>query len=441
MKIKKYLKNALVVITGALLFVSCNDSSNLGLGIIPGTGDYTLGQIDSFYGISNTYKEDTVRTVNAQLQLLGNIWDPIFGETKAGFTSQVDLPTQNVNFGSNLSLDSLVLVLRLNNYYGDTTTKLRFKVFELNETLYKDTSYTQFYKPNLLPTPLADVVLTINPKDSVWVSELGNVSQDSLRKLPPQIRIKLNSQLGQRILSASGTTSLATNADFKGFFKGLYVEATQLNAQDRGCLYTVHMNSEYSGMHFYYHSDTVRKKYTFPTSLTSIKVNQFDHNYTNSRVGTALGQANNPNGEMYIQGLAGVKSTLHFPWLDSIIGTKKYIINKAEIVFNIAPGTGIEPFPAANSLLLLTQDSLGKSKPIIDQIEPWYDGVLNKTTNKYKFKITRHLQEMINGTIKDTKFVLITNGSLIAAHRTILSSPTHLLYPPKLIITFTKLNP
>ena len=80
-------------------------------------------------------KEDSLSTLNRPTFFVGSIYESLYGLTQAGAYSELSLPSSNVNFGSFAQVDSLVLSLDVNGYYGDTLSPIFFRVNEMLESI------------------------------------------------------------------------------------------------------------------------------------------------------------------------------------------------------------------------------------------------------------------------------------------------------------------
>ncbi len=159
---------------------------------------------------------------------MGSYYEQIFGTSTASFYTQVRLSSVNYDFGPNPVLDSLVLTLDYNGYYGDTNSSLAIHVYEVSEQMYRDSAYysnedisnegfdyanTHFIpRPNTPVYPVSDTIAEL-PRLSI---RLSDISPD----------------LGNKILNAD-SASLADNANFVNYFKGLYVTTNKLTKPEQ----------------------------------------------------------------------------------------------------------------------------------------------------------------------------------------------------------------
>ncbi len=109
---------------------------DLGLEVQNPSDAVNLLRKDDFSIRTSIEREDSVKTDELSLNLLGAYNDPFLGSMRAGFYSQLRPTASNIDFGENFVIDSLVLVLPFRGYYGDLT-KLsglqKFSVYRITE--------------------------------------------------------------------------------------------------------------------------------------------------------------------------------------------------------------------------------------------------------------------------------------------------------------------
>ena len=217
--------------------------------------------------ITYTTKEDSLRSDEASYALLGSYLDPVFGLHSASFYSQLRLSSNNADFGTSPVADSIVLTLVYKAVYGDTLTPQTVNVYELDENIYRDSSY---YSNDAFATAgvmLGSKTFVPAPLDSVWV--------DSVKKAPP-LRIKLDPFLAQRFIAVSGSANLADNSSFLEFFKGIYVTTNPVGS--KGAILSFDLLNSLSQVTMYYKNSTSDSlKYNFVINENCARINHFDH--------------------------------------------------------------------------------------------------------------------------------------------------------------------
>jgi len=152
----------------AMVLPSCTEKNVVGVDVLPNQSGLNTTFTDTVTIISNTVKEDSLRTDTLfSKHLLGNYNDPVFGKSQASIYTQVLLPTNNVNFGDSLKLDSIVLTLAYNGFYGDTSIPQTVEVYELNEDLSVGNEYYSDQDFIIKPTLLGSKTFVPNLTDSV----------------------------------------------------------------------------------------------------------------------------------------------------------------------------------------------------------------------------------------------------------------------------------
>ena len=383
---------------------------SIGLSLLPPTDTLSVKTTDTVSIVAYSVLQDSIRTDETKTNILGSFVDPVFGKTTASFCTQLRLSSEGVDFGVNPVLDSVVLMLRYSSIYGNADALQNVRVYELNEDIVVDTAYYSNHKIQYYNTLLADYTFKPNLKDSVSI--YGT-------KVLPHLRINLSKQtnyFGNKILYAPNDI-LLKNTKFVDFIKGLYIQSSPVNVD--GSLISFSMSSELTKMVVYFHSqDTtgnIRDSLHYDLVINTLcpRFNTFDHNQYSDAVPEFKNQVLNHDttlgkNSLYIQGLAGVKIKLHFPYINNF--NSKLALNTAELVLkNFQTDTTLAP-PA--QLTLIQEDSAGKMHTIIDEAEgsSYFGGNYVSGDRSYHFRITRHLQQVIQGKIKNNNlFILVSN--------------------------------
>ncbi len=425
-----------------LTLASCKkDNSNIGLDLI----DDQLGveYTEAVYLQTHTIDEDSLVTSNRSATQLGYYDDPVFGPTSASIFSQFLLSTTNPVFG-NATCDSVVLSMTFKGQYG-TLNPQRFQVYTLDSLMHKDTLY---YDHDSIPVnagPIADVVITPNPFDSVYLNN------DSIA---PQLRIRLSNAFGNYLLGASAG-DLSSNTNWVNYFKGLYITAKPhfTNGRKAGAILSFDWGNANTKITVYYrdafgtHGNQGIGNYSFIIDQYTPSFNLYRHGYgarpaINNQL---LGNDTANYDYVYIQGLSGVKTKFYMPNIDFLKANGDVAINKAELILRVDPNTMDNDYQPPARLALVAFDSLDKQILISDYYEDqggvYFGGIWDATKKQYYFNIARHLQDLLNGEKKDYGLVLVAAGGGVNAHRVVLgggkaTSP----YKMRLKVAYTKLN-
>lgn len=434
-------KRSLLTMTllAAGFFVSCNDDGSVGLDLLPNADGIGVFQTDTFTLRSLSIREDSLPSQLPPRFVLGEVMDPLFGKSQASIAYQLRLTNENNNLGTNVTVDSLILSLNLEGYYGDTTENLLIEVFELDQTIFKDSTVYSNQSPNFKPTPLASFTYSPRPSQAIPVNEPRVNNSDTTFLYAPVLRVPLGPELATRLVNASGTADLQNNTNFLNFFKGLYVRARRAGNGVGSTLYLTGVSAR-SGLFLYYKSNGQRRRFDMLIANESARQNFFRFERDGTTVGNVLGDSSLSIQETYVQAGGSVKTLLMMPYLRDLVRNHHVAINKAEIEFTLVPGTGDAPFSPPARLFLLIADSLGKNATTLipDFVEPYYGG--NFSNGKYKFVITRYVQRLLQNNNSDFGLVLLPERSISAVSRVVLGSSNNPLYKPKMVITFTKLK-
>ena len=386
-------KNTAFYVLLAVLF-ACNDPDIIGLDL-PGSARFTItnDSIDNF--TIKTVSEDSLRSDESQNLLLGQINDPIFGENKGSFCTQMLLPNNNIDAINGIEVDSVFLTYSISDHYGDLNESedLEINVYRLSEDIYKDSNYysdTSFnYDPNNLVT-------------NYFINE-GDSSTSSF------INIQLDNNFGEMIMNETGGSNMIDNVAFLEFFKGFHVEATASNT-------ILYLNpiADKSRFSIYYHEiegDTALS-FDFELGGDATRINMFNKKDINDI---------SPDvNEIFIQSMAGYKAEFDFTNLEEIqtkcLGKS---INRVTIDFEAFENND---YPPHEKLYLLRENNEGKIVFLTDftiEGEGHFGGEFDNNT--YSFNITRYFVQLLTNDQYTNKLYLVPVLGSANANRTILN--------------------
>lgn len=335
---------------------------------------------------------DTIRTDEPARNLFGSLKDPVFGTTRAGFYTQTRLSTNGHNFGINPQLDSLVLQIAYQGYYGDTNTTQTMRVYELLDDIYLDSAYYSSNVRNITQIDLANHSFVPAPRTPfIWQEDT----------LSPAMRVRLSdisTALGEKILNASDT-DLESTENFKEYFKGLFVMAEAVNSD--GAILYYNLNSNLSRLTIYYSNDTDDSlRYEFFITTSEARYNYFDHNnYADADPAfqnqVLNGDTASGSQKLYTQAMAGVKTKLRFPHLSKMAADgKNVVINEAKLLFRSTEDTVLTP---PSQMVLVKDKGDGTYTVLPDQLEgdAYFGGLYKSSVNGYEFRITHYVQDLL----------------------------------------------
>ena len=416
----KFLRPGLFIIACTTIF-SCKDPDVVGLDVQPPGDKINLVYTDTALVRAYTVREDSLRTDEVSLYLLGSYTDSAFGRTDAGIFAQALLPSANVNLGMGLILDSLVLTLAYNGYYADTFPAQAFHVYRLTEDMHLDSGYFSNKTFQYDPVEVGSVTLNPAPGDTV-------------------LRIPLDTALGNELLQMAADSQLTTNSNFLTLFKGLYIKADPLFSG--GGIFYFNLLSSQSGLRLYYQNATAdSQSFNFVFSSGSARMTHFVHDYSTATFNQQLVDSTYADSLVYVQSMAGVKTKIRFPNLKNFMADGIIAVNKAELEITVIDNSD-NRLAVPPKLLVLGINAEGNPVFLPDQLETssYYGGSFDGTNRKYKFNIARYVQNVLTGTSEDYGLYLAVSGGAVQATRAILGGATHPLYRMKLNLYYTKPN-
>lgn len=418
---KKILETIFKFVFGFALIAftlgSCTETiSDAGLGMLP-TGDLVkIGKVTERSSIkAYTFTDQKQRTDKPAYNLLGTFNDPVFGKTIADFACQFRIP-EYPDFSKNAKIDSLVLYFRYREVYGDTETKQRFRVYELNSDLDYDKKYYQDIdlKGMSNSTLLAEKFYT--PKFKLFHDSIKTPTTTGSSKLTPkdtviqELSIKLSSTFINKLMSADSAT-WADNDKFVRFFKGIYLEAGDLTQGGALMKITTQFGGPY--LVFHYHNDEKDSlSYTLLMNKASAaRVNRFSHDYSKTAFASILDKETSPASKIYVQTTGGLRSKITIgnlnswskliPAIANTSDTNYVTLNKAELIFQIDTTiTDVAKYRPHDRLLLaaISNDTENPIYNLSDYIfsPAYFGGYYNSVDKTYRFNIAKHIQEVLD---------------------------------------------
>lgn len=418
------------VLSGILLFSCTKTPDEIGLDLVEnqknGSELDTLVDIVAF-----SILKDSLRSDETTRNVLGSYYDPEFGETSASFCTQLLLPVNAPDFEDNPTVDSVIIKFVYRGYYGNISTPLNLKVYELDETIYRDSLYYSNRQFNLAGTTLADFTFTPAPNDSIEIDSV---------KYSAELAIHLDNSIGEKILTAP-TESLASNDDFTKYLKGLYFTVEPVNAPGQGSLLYFDLLTTRSTFTVYY-NDSV--KYYLDINDNAARINVFTHDYSLAQNPDLQAQINGDtlagDQKLFVECLAGTEIKIWFPNLKELVAGKNIALNDAILYLPIleVPGGYAPP----SELLLYHYNDLGTLSYLPDESigENYFGGSLDSLNNQYSFRITRYLQQILTGNI-EYGLNLSISGKTVYGNKMIMAGSDPLL-PRRmhLRLVYTKLD-
>jgi hypothetical protein len=425
------------VISGILVLTSCNKKPEIiGLDLVDNNKIPVNTAVFSVSAFSSV--EDSVLTDETTINLLGCRYSETFGLTVASIYTHLRLSQLSPDFGDVLQPDSASAFLTLvyTGYYGNISTPQTVRIYEITEDFYADSTYYSKSSLDVSDIELASYTFFPNPDDSVSVNDSTKVAAE--------LRIPLESEFINKILFPQDTSVLTSNENFIEYFKGIYITIDSRSALHEGAILYFNLLDTRSKVTIYY-NDSLSFDLVF--NQNTARFGNFYHNYSMSTNQNFLEQiylndTTKGNQGLYLQGLAGIKTTIRIPSLQEWVNTNNYVINEAKLIIP-AYESGEYLLPA-DKLLLFKLNESGYPVFTTDQLEGdnYFGGSLNDSTYSYQFRLSFYIQELLNGA-PDYGLVMYMSGKTIKANETLLygTDPSLLdLKRMELRIIYTVLN-
>lgn len=430
----------------ALLVGGCKKKNEgIGAGVLPEGELLGMSRVDTTTVLSRTLLDDSVRVDGLEFprMLLGAMNDLEFGTTKASFYTQVKLSATQVDFteeGSftNIQADSIVLSLAYaSDQYGFDYPQ-QYEVYELNEQLYKDSVY---FAPFTLSTSSQDLVLPESRNQRPAPDQPVYLADDTLS---PQLRLRLNNSLAERILNQANQDSL--NSDlFTQFIKGFFVTVDdQVIPPNNGGVHYFDPLSVNTKMTLYYTgvkdaTDTLHKSFDLLINSAVESISSPTHEYTSANVELQNQLAQNTfeaAGFAFIQAGAGLKVQVELPFLTAY-SSDTMAINRAELVI---PFESNSIFPPPGRLFAIGKDAddIGYFLPDFLEGDAHFNGYIDPINEEYRINISRWVQQIVSGTREPGRLELVSELAGSSANRVILSGPQHPSRQMRVILHYTK---
>ena len=421
-----------------ILVSSCTkELTPIGMGLLNPQDMLSQGYTDTIQINAFSIPDDSVYSLKLSYAQVGSMNDPIFGITNATFYSQLYTTTTNVRFGTSPVFDSAFLFLPYKTTYGDTLSNMTLHVYPLTESILdsvhsysnKSVSYDQ-------NNPLGEITFQPRPHDSAYFGGSKHIAM---------LRIPISSYFGNLMLNAD-TTSLNTAAAFAKYFKGICIMADQQNDVSKGSIITFSVPSSYSVIQMYYHNTVDTTSYTFAITTGCSRFQNYSHNGYSEAIPTLKQQIKGDTllGKQFLfaQGMAGAKIHIKFPYISTWADKDKILVNDAELILGNASTSSVFTNPA--SLTLRGVGEAGTTSPysVVDETESstYFDGTYNSTSNTYRFRLTRYIQQLLQGKVNTHGLHLIIPSASYVGTRLVLNGTSSPQTDMKLFIRYTKLK-
>ncbi|MCJ7446452.1 MAG: DUF4270 domain-containing protein [Bacteroidales bacterium] len=400
----------------AILFfaVSCEeDPTTIGKKILPASDFVTVISTDTISVSSYTMYTDSVASDNPTYSYLGQIYDPYFGTTTAGFVTQLRLSDSGVD--EFFAVDSVKLCLTLINVQGNVEAGHILKLSEIAEQIYTDSTYYSNKSVLLTGYDVPDI-------------ELPELKADTINTIVLDIPVEFGSYL-TRLPSMLKHSN--TEPDFRSFFKGLYFRLTTMG--DPAFL-TLSLTPKtiYNNYFVVYYRDEVDEPKEFYFILDAVSrnayYNTYSHDFDTAEPGKKIQHINDGFRDTltYLQCFNGVFIKIALPGLGNIKNDPLYTgisVNKARIICPAwYDGSFYKPSTFPSQIYLRYIDDTG-TKKLVHDLDiynqtygnyPFFDGTIDTTAGVYNLNIASYVQNYLEDTdnkLKPEVEIFLPSGS------------------------------
>ncbi len=428
------------------LITGCNKSTNnsVGLEIQPNSDMSSVIETDTMKVFAYTQSVSAVTSYSKRFtKFIGEYLDPNFGFSDVSLFCNFSIPNNqtNVNFGSNLVVDSAAVILRcLNPYIGDTLGTMKYLVNEITST-YSNTA-----------------VFTTSTSIGVSTLPLNSIFKFTTVNALYCLKIPIDKNYALQIIT--NTTNLVSNAEFQSAYKGFCISSDRVNLNQVGNIRSFDCNSAISGLSIYYRNNTAPTSTSTPilfpftgTNIKRLSFNNVSRLYTNSTNFSFLNQINNQdtlqgNQNLFIQGFGATRLRIYIPYLQNFTKLAPIAVSKASFIIKVDPSFSSIYYAPPEKLTLIGCDAAGNESESIDDLSSLdfakYDGSYDAINKQYTFNISRYIQQIITGKQKNYGFYIVNaspsnlNDNDVQANNVILGGVKNLLLKPQLKITYVQ---
>lgn len=454
----KFLRlDLLTLLISLFILASCKNQDSIGLGV-NSSNQLTGSLIDTSTIFVNTIPDDSIATNASTTGVpLGYFKDPLLGITESNLVFDLGLTGGVYTLpAGTIVIDSALLVLKYTKgFYGDSiASRYKVNVYQLNEKLVAGQTYysnkTWNYNAGTL---LGTKSFLAHPSDSIKLASTNTASRGTLSNAEPQIRIPISNSFVNSILFNAPAAMLSNPLLYKNTVKGLYVTLDKPQVTGAGGVIMLNSTEPVGSIDVYYRAINGSTIDTNKVSISSSgHAAEVKHTYS-AAVQTELNNTNSTRNTFYIQGLAGLRAKISFPYLKKLLADmgSDIVINRAELVVTPDPAS-LVPFAPVPRLNIYKYDLAHQRTSIAtDQrytSDVVFGGYYATVQKNYRFTITPYIEDLMRGKIVDNGTFLgaadlsstSTTTSAATANRTFAvgSNPAS-PYRIKLNIIYTKL--
>ena len=399
----------------AAVFASCSKSpENIGVDFQSDDNFLNLQFTDTVEIQCHSALVDSISTTEV-MPLLGSVIDPVYGLTTAGFYTQLHISSNTPALDSAV-VDSVVLLMEINGFYGDTMTTQTFNVYELADSLKSHETHT-YYSCSTVAYNDVDLAQAFQTSPRPRTKDTTGVAI---------LRIPLSEEAHEIVKRLSANSS---NDDLRQKLYGLLVTTTQVTMG--GCILGIDLTDNSNTVMRVYYRDkedlSKQLSYDFYVTSDDTYFSSFSHDYTlgspNFKQQVLEGDTLLGRQEIFVQPMAGVRTKIKMPNIDKWkVEEKEHIlINEARLIMTgAATDTAVFKSPAALALVMIDDDGSLITLPDISEGVSYYGGTYNRASNTVMFRISEYIQNIVAGKKKNNGLWMSVSGASFVPNRWIM---------------------
>jgi hypothetical protein len=375
-----------------ILVISCEEGpTKIGTELLPSNDYVTINSTDTLSAWSYTMYKSSFPTSNPGFALVGDIQDPYFGTTTAGFVSQLRL-SNNWTFGP-VTVDSVKMAMVVTIKGGSADVPHIMKLSEISDMLYIDSTYYS-------DTPTATTGFEVT-------AQLPTMRPDSIDTITFALPVSLGEYLIRDTTQLFYSTS---KPDFRTYFKGVYMSlmpSTDPLMMTFSLATAISSGSGYNNYIVLFMHDTSyvagRFYFIFDPIHPNACYNRFERDFSTADPDKKITHINDTTYRdtlSYLQALNGLYTKVVLPGLDSLrskLSKDKVSINKARLYVPVYyDGDRYTAATVPSALRMRYTDNDGVTQDIpdynLDASHNFYDGSLHKLDSTYYFNIATYVQ-------------------------------------------------
>lgn len=430
-----------------ICFSACKNDSSAGTNVIPDTHKVSLIQHNTEKVITYSIPDNPTNTRDIHLDnlsgnkftsVVGSHDDPIFGKTVAGIYFDLEKENPEDDLGTSTALlDSVVLHVEIDNFYGDMSQMNQFDLYFLKDELGADQTLSS-HTITLPSTPFSSYRFNLDSaaNDSSKFDQVSNGTLDLHLNIDTFLTNR-DSLFDHNLFDELRFYLVGSSSNYgAGLFKMLLKHNTKLGVYYSDTLIRIFDEDG--------NPDSTRsvERFFVPSENTS-SLNTFQHDNSGTDVATAISTPNKTQGEtlVYLQTMDAYQIKVELPDLKNL---GNILISQAELEIELAVEDDIYPEP---SQLILVADSSGNDLETIETLttnngssenNSYFVGELEN--GKYSFNIGRYLQRVINGEYPNDGFYIRMENSHTFPTRIVLKGNNNTVPGIELKLKYTEIN-